>query len=31
VRDFSKYDAKPSTPLIVDFFTEALPGMKVFG
>jgi citronellol/citronellal dehydrogenase len=31
VRDFSKYDAKPGAPLIVDFFTETLPGMKVFG
>ena len=31
VRDFSKYDAKPGRPLIVDFFTETLPGMKAFG
>jgi len=31
VNDFGKYDAKPGAPLIVDFFTETLPGMKAFG
>jgi citronellol/citronellal dehydrogenase len=31
VRDFSKYDAQPGAPLIADFFTEPLPGMKAFG
>ena len=31
VNDFGKYDATPGAPLIVDFFTETLPGMKAFG
>ena len=31
VRDFGRYDTQPDTPLIADFFTETLPGMKAFG
>ena len=31
VRDFGRYDTQPNTPLIADFFTETLPGMKAFG
>jgi hypothetical protein len=31
VRDFGKYDMQPGAPLITDFFTETLPGMKAFG
>jgi citronellol/citronellal dehydrogenase len=31
VRDFAKYDARPGTPLISDFFMDTLPGMKAFG
>jgi hypothetical protein len=30
VHDFGKYDAQPGAPLIVDFFTETLPGIKAF-
>jgi len=30
VRDFSIYDTQPGAPLIADFFTEPLPGMKEF-
>jgi citronellol/citronellal dehydrogenase len=31
VRDFGRYDMHPGAPLIADFFTETLPGMKAFG
>jgi hypothetical protein len=31
VNDFGRYAAKPGAPLIVDFFTETLPGMNAFG
>jgi citronellol/citronellal dehydrogenase len=30
VRDLSKYDTQPGAPLIADFFTETLPGMRSF-